>query len=74
MAEVVRLVERLREEGQTVIFVADTAKALGLLGIADPLKETSAEALRVLAEEGVRVVMLTGDNPATARAVAGAWG
>jgi Cu+-exporting ATPase len=66
--------ETLREQGQTVMFVAVDGKAAGILGVADPNKETTAEALAALAGEGVRVVMLTGDNEGTARAVAGKLG
>ncbi len=61
--------EPYRQKGQTVIFVAvDTAPA-GFLVIADPIKETSKEAIRQLHEEGMRIVMLTGDNEITAKAV-----
>jgi Cu+-exporting ATPase len=60
----------LRGEGQTVVFVAIGGKLAGLLGVADPIKETAQEALRLLRDEGVRVVMLTGDSRATAEAVA----
>ncbi|MGE0784463.1 MAG: heavy metal translocating P-type ATPase [Sandaracinaceae bacterium] len=62
--------EALRAEGQTVMFVAIDGALAGLLGVADPIKETAAEAIRALHEEGLRVVMLTGDNETTARAVA----
>jgi Cu+-exporting ATPase len=62
--------ERLREDGATVIFVASEGKSLGLLGIADPVKATTQAALRALQNDGVKVVMLTGDNWTTARAVA----
>jgi len=62
--------EALRAEGQTVMFVAIDGKAAGLLCVADPIKESTAEALRSLHAEGVRVVMLTGDSETTARAVA----
>ncbi len=62
--------ERLREDGATVIFVASEGKSLGLLGIADPVKATTQAALRALQDDGVKVVMLTGDNWTTARAVA----
>jgi Cu+-exporting ATPase len=59
----------MREEGQTVMFVAVDGKPAGLLGVADPVKDTTAQALRQLHEEGVRVTMLTGDNRTTAEAV-----
>ncbi|BAM05406.1 heavy metal translocating P-type ATPase [Phycisphaera mikurensis] len=60
----------LQEEAQTVVFVAIDRSFAGLLGVADPIKETTAEALRRLHEEGLEVVMLTGDAQATADAVA----
>lgn len=62
--------EALRNEGQTVMFVAIDNKPAGLLGVADPIKESTAEALKLLHEEGVEVVMLTGDSKTTAQAVA----
>jgi P-type Cu+ transporter len=62
--------ERLRGDGATAVFVAVDGKAAGVIAIADPVKPTTAAALRALAEEGVRVVMLTGDNKTTAQAVA----
>jgi Cu+-exporting ATPase len=60
----------LRGEGQTVMYLAVDGKAAGLVGVADPIKETTREALDVLHREGVQVVMLTGDNATTAQAVA----
>ena len=60
----------LRREGQTVIFVAVDGRPAGLLGVADPIKSSTPEAIRALHEEGVRIVMLTGDSRATAEAVA----
>jgi len=62
--------EALRKEGQTVMFVAVDGKAAGLLGVADPVKGTTPEAIRQLHEEGIRIVMLTGDSRTTAEAVA----
>jgi Cu+-exporting ATPase len=62
--------ERLRHDGQTVTFVAAEGRVVGLLGIADPVKPTAREAIHALREEGIRVVMLTGDGRATAEAVA----
>jgi len=61
--------DELRNEAQTVVHVAADGRLLGLLGVADPVKESSAEALRRLREAGLRVVMLTGDARATAIAV-----
>jgi len=62
--------ESMQAKGQTVMFVAADGKPVGLLGVADPVKKTTAEALRQLHEEGIRIVMMTGDNRATAEAVA----
>src|SRR5579863_1296165 len=59
-----------RGDGATAIFVAIDGKPAGVLAIADPIKPTTAEALRFLREPGIRVVMLTGDNRTTAQAVA----
>jgi Cu+-exporting ATPase len=66
--------ERLRAEGQTVVMLAVDGRLAGLLGVADPIKETTPEALRELRAAGLHVVMLTGDNPTTARAVAARLG
>ena len=62
--------ESLRADGQTVMFVAVDGKAAGFVGVADPIKETTPEAIRQLHEEGIRIVMLTGDSRTTAEAVA----
>jgi len=62
--------EKLRRDGQTVMFVAVNAKLAGLVGVADPIKASTAEAIELLRASGVRVVMLTGDNRTTAEAVA----
>jgi Cu+-exporting ATPase len=62
--------EALCAHGQTVVFVAREGKTVGLLGVADPIKPSSREAIRLLQQDGIRVVMLTGDNRATAQAVA----
>ncbi|MDZ7787224.1 MAG: copper-translocating P-type ATPase [Halofilum sp. (in: g-proteobacteria)] len=62
--------DALRAEGQTVMFVAIDGQAAGLLGVADPIRETTREALEQLHAAGVRVVMCTGDNATTAEAVA----
>ena len=59
-----------RAEGQTVMFVAVDGRPAGLLAVADPIKSTSAEAIRQLHDERVKIVMLTGDNRRTAEAVA----
>jgi len=60
----------LRREGQTTVFVSIDGKAAGLLGVADPIKASTPEAVRLLGEEGVRLVMVTGDHQLTADAVA----
>lgn len=62
--------DTLRRDGATAIFVAFDGRAAGTIGIADPIKASTPEALRALANAGVRVIMLTGDNRATAEAVA----
>jgi P-type Cu+ transporter len=62
--------DELRAEGQTVMFVAVDGKAAGLVGVADPIKATTPDALRELRAQGLRVIMLTGDSRATAQAVA----
>jgi Cu+-exporting ATPase len=66
--------ERLRAEGQTVMYLAVDGRAAGLLGVADPVKETTPEAIRALHNEGIRIVMLTGDSRTTAQAVASKLG
>ncbi|MCY1327725.1 Silver exporting P-type ATPase [compost metagenome] len=65
-----REAEGLRGEGATVIFVVVDGRASGLFAISDPIKATTPEAVQTLLNEGVRVVMLTGDNKTTAEAVA----
>ena len=62
--------EELRKDGATAIFMAVDGTVAGVLAIADPVKATTPEALRGLKAEGIRVVMLTGDNWTTAKAVA----
>ncbi|MGE0237134.1 MAG: heavy metal translocating P-type ATPase [Parvibaculaceae bacterium] len=62
--------DTLRQQGATVIFVGIDRKAEGAIAIADPVKATTPEALKVLREAGLRIVMLTGDNRTTAEAVA----
>ena len=63
--------DKLRAEGQTVMLLAIDGKAAGLIGVADPIKETTPEAIAALHAEGIRIVMLTGDSRKTAEAVAG---
>ena len=62
--------EALRVEGQTVMFIAVDGKLAGFVGVADPIKQSTSEAIRALHKEGIRVVMLTGDSETTAQAVA----
>jgi len=66
--------DELRKEGQTVMYLAIDGKPGGLIGVADPIKESTPEALKVLHQEGVKVVMLTGDNRTTAQSVASKLG
>ena len=69
-----RRAEHLRREGQTVVFLTIDGRPAGLLGIADPVKETTPEAVRMLRESGIRLVMVTGDSLTTAEAVANRLG
>ena len=62
--------DALRSEGQTVMLLAVDGKAAGTIGVADPIKETTPSAIAALHKEGLKVVMLTGDSEATAKAVA----
>jgi Cu+-exporting ATPase len=62
--------DRYRRDGQTVMFVAIDGVAAGIVGVSDPIKPTSIEAIRILHDASIRVVMLTGDNFITAEAVA----
>jgi Cu+-exporting ATPase len=66
--------EAMRRDGATAVFVAVDGKPAGILGIADPIKATTPGAVRDLVAEGIRVVMLTGDNRTTAEAVAAKLG
>jgi P-type Cu+ transporter len=74
VADVGADVERLRAEGQTVMFVAVDGRVAGLLGVSDPIKASTPEAIRMLHDSGLRVVMLTGDSMGTAKAVAAKLG
>jgi Cu+-exporting ATPase len=66
--------DRLRTQGRTSIFIAVDGRPAGIIAVADPIKATSAAALTALREEGLRIVMLTGDNTVTANAVASQLG
>ncbi|MDD5007455.1 MAG: heavy metal translocating P-type ATPase [Syntrophorhabdaceae bacterium] len=68
-AELLQSAEVMRNEGQTVMFIAVDGNPAGLLGVADPIKETTPEAIEALHKEGIRIVMLTGDNRTTAETV-----
>ncbi|MYJ21871.1 MAG: heavy metal translocating P-type ATPase [Nitrospira sp. SB0673_bin_12] len=69
LLELNRQGEALRQEGQTVVFVTVDAQPAGLIGVIDPIKPTTAEAVDVLKREGLKVVMVTGDHRQTAEAV-----
>ena len=62
--------DEFRKEGQTIMFVATENIFAGIIGVADPIKETTVEAISKLHDEGLEIVMLTGDNETTAQAVA----
>jgi len=62
--------EALRKEGQTVMLVAVDGKAAGIVGVADPIKESTPDAIRELRGAGLKIIMVTGDNATTAKAVA----
>jgi Cu+-exporting ATPase len=62
--------ESLRRDGQTVVFLAVDGRVAGLVGVADPIKESTHEAIRMLHRDGIRIVMLTGDSRTTAEVVA----
>jgi Cu+-exporting ATPase len=68
--ELARDAEPLRASGHTVVFIAVDGRMAGAIGVSDPIKQSTPEAIRLLHEEGLRVVMLTGDNRVTANAVA----
>ena len=70
----VKRAEELRQQGQTVMLVAVEGRPAGLVGVADPIKSSTPEAIQLLHAEGIRLVMLTGDNPTTAQAVASKLG
>jgi len=62
--------DSMRADGQTVLFVVADGHVVGLLGVADPIKQTTFEAIRKLHQDGVRIIMITGDSNTTARVVA----
>jgi Cu+-exporting ATPase len=71
MDALLRKAEPLQQQGVTVVFVAIDGKAAGLIGVADPIKATTAEAIKSLHDLRLSVTMLTGDHEGTARSVAG---
>jgi Cu+-exporting ATPase len=66
----VKEAQRLREDGQTVVFVAIDGEPLGIIGLADPLKDEAWEVVKSLQADGLRLVLLTGDHAASARTIA----
>jgi P-type Cu+ transporter len=70
LPDLTRQADRLRADGQTAVFVAADMRLLGMLGVADPIRASTPEALAALRADGIEVVMLTGDNRVTAEAVA----
>jgi len=74
LAGVEALTGRWQDEAKTVVYFADDTRILAVLAIADPVKASSAEAIRTLQQRGIAVYMMTGDNPQTAAAVAKAVG
>ena len=70
-SDLLQQADKQRAEGQTVMFVAIDGKAAGLISVADPVKESTPEAIEELHKAGIKVVMLTGDSRVTAEAVAG---
>jgi Cu2+-exporting ATPase len=63
-------VDRLRQAGQTIMYLAIDGRLAGYIGVADPVKATTPEAVQLLRASGIKIIMLTGDNPVTANAVA----
>lgn len=70
IAHHLELAQKMRSEGQTVMFMAVDGKLGALLGVMDPIKETTVEAIRTLKSLGMNVIMITGDNEATAKVIA----
>ncbi|MGH7863937.1 MAG: heavy metal translocating P-type ATPase, partial [Candidatus Binataceae bacterium] len=70
LGETAARAQELRKDGQTVMFVAIDGKLAGAIGVADPIKESTHEAVRLLKHDGIRIVMVTGDSRVTAEAVA----
>jgi Cu+-exporting ATPase len=62
--------DEMRTQGQTVMYVAADGALAGVLGVADPIKQSTPQAVKMLQEDGIRIVMVTGDSQRTAQAVA----
>ena len=69
-SNLLQVAEELRREGQTAMFVAIDNMAAGIVGVADPIKKSTPEAIKALHQDGLKIVMLTGDSKTTALAVA----
>ncbi|QKC87159.1 heavy metal translocating P-type ATPase [Mesorhizobium sp. NZP2234] len=74
IASIAARTETLQAEGKTVMFVAAGKTLAGIVAVADPIKATTAEAIKALHDSGLRIIMATGDNERTARAIAGSLG
>jgi len=74
IASIATRTEALQAEGKTVMFVAAGKTLAGIVAVADPIKATTAEAIKALHDSGLRIIMATGDNERTARAIAGSLG
>lgn len=72
--DLIEKADKMREEGQTVMFVVIDKKTVGLLGVSDPIKDSTPKALELIQKEGIKLIMLTGDNLKTAQAVASKLG
>ncbi len=70
MGNIVKQADELRQNGETVMLLAIDSKLAGLISVADPIKKTTPDAIDTLRKDGVRIVMMTGDNEVTAKAVA----
>ncbi|TSA45599.1 HAD family hydrolase, partial [bacterium] len=72
--ELLNMAEELGHNGQTVMFIAADGKLIGIIGAADPIKDSTFQAVKLLAADGIQIIMLTGDSRATAEAVAAKLG
>jgi Cu+-exporting ATPase len=69
IASLTKEADEFRADGQTVVFVAESGRLAGIIGVSDPIKASTVEAVRLLRNESIRIVMLSGDAPQTAEAV-----